>query len=86
MSSKMQERLAIYRPTRDKYLKEHLICEVKGCDKSSTNVHHKKGRIGELLYDIDYFLACCSTCHPQKIHFTHVKWAIEMGYILNSKK
>ena len=82
----MQKELAIYRTIKEKYLKEHLRCEVEGCDKASTNVHHRKGRIGKLLYDIEWFMAVCSSCHPFKIHFTHTAWARKMRYLLNSKK
>ena len=80
--SKLRD-LVIYRPIRDKFLKENPICQVRGCNNDTTNNHHRKGRIGDLLYNVKWFMACCSTCHPQKIHFTQVKWAKEMGYILN---
>lgn len=81
ISDKKLEELAIYRPLRDKYLAEHPICEVKGCGRKTTNLHHKKGRIGKLLFDTEYFMACCELCHPQKIHNNPV-WSRENGYLI----
>ena len=80
-SKKKLNQLAEYRPKRDKYLKEHPICEVKGCGRSTTNLHHKAGREGKLLIMVEYFMACCDICHPKKIH-ENPEWARENGYIL----
>lgn len=74
-------RLAIYNKKRDKYLKDFQTCEVDGCNNNSTNVHHKGGRVGALLLYEDWFMATCSECHPQKIHFTQNEWAREKGYL-----
>lgn len=82
VSQKQLDRLAKYRPIRDKYLKEHPECEVHDCNKSSTNIHHKKGREGSLLWDADFFLACCETCHPKRIH-ENPEWAYEYGYLIS---
>lgn len=81
IADKRLERLKEYRIKRDKYLKDNPKCEVKGCSNDTTNLHHKKGRIGELLSDERYFMACCSTCHPKRIH-ENPKWARENGYLL----
>ena len=82
LSAKQEARLAKYRPIRDKYLKEHTECEVYDCNKSSTNIHHKKGREGSLLWDTEFFLACCETCHPKRIH-ENPEWAYEHGYLIS---
>lgn len=82
VSRKRLGELAEYRKRRDKYLKENPICEVRGCNNATTNLHHKAGRVGKLLTDVRYFMACCSSCHPRKIHETHPKWAEEQGYII----
>lgn len=84
-SAKKAEDLKKYRPIRDAYLKEHRYCEVHDCGKLSTNLHHRAGRKGSLLYDTEYFMACCSTCHPQRIH-ENPEWARENGYILTVSK
>lgn len=80
-SQKKLKDLATYRPLRDEYLINNPICEVHDCNKPTTNLHHKKGRRGPLLYDVKYFMACCETCHPKRIH-ENPAWAREHGYIL----
>jgi len=82
VSKKRLEQLAKYRPLRDTYLKEHPICEVHDCDKPSNNLHHKKGREGSLLTDVRFFMACCETCHPKRIH-ENPEWAYKHGYLIS---
>lgn len=81
VSNKRLEELAIYRPLRDKYLAEHPICEVKGCERKTTNLHHKNSRVGKMLYATEYFMACCELCHPKGIH-ENPEWARENGYLI----
>lgn len=53
--------LAKYRPLRDKYMSEHLVCEC--CQiKPATDLHHKKPR-AYYLCDISVFCALCRECH-----------------------
>lgn len=80
-STKRQAELREYRKVRDEYMRDHKQCEVDGCNKRSTNIHHKAGRIGNLLTDVNYFMACCSECHPKKIH-ENPSWAREKGYLI----
>ena len=95
VSQAMLNDLAIYRPIRDKYLSEHPICEVADCNNPTTNLHHKAGRTGyfdeesrfkglKLLWDVRFFMACCSQCHPKRIH-ENPKWAYENGYLVKTK-
>lgn len=84
-SDKKLKELAKYRKKRDNYLTEHPVCEVYDCAKPSTNLHHKAGRDGSLLTDERYFMACCSSCHPQRIHFESPAWARESGYLITIK-
>jgi len=69
-----------YAKVRVEYLESHPECEVCGWFHSF-QIHHKKGRIGELLTDTKYFLAVCYTCH-QKIEMWP-KWAKEKSYSLS---
>lgn len=64
-SSKREVQDAVYSVLRIKFLKEHIMCEahLPGCTQSSTDVHHKRGRIGTLLTEIKYWLAVCRHCH-----------------------
>jgi hypothetical protein len=52
-----------YAKIRKVYLFCHPVCEVIGCGCESTEIHHKKGRVGELLTDERFFLAVCRPHH-----------------------
>lgn len=54
------------------------MCQVDGCCRYAQEVHHRKGRLGDLLTDTKYFLAVCGICH-NKIEL-QPKWAKENGY------
>lgn len=63
-----------YRTSRKEYLENHVCCEAKlpGCicptieyDNSVLQIHHKRGRIGEDLFDKTHFLAVCPKCHAE---------------------
>lgn len=66
-----------YRIVRDQYLLENFKCE-KCLYAASTEVHHKKGRTGDLLADVAYFMAVCRDCH-QFIELNPVT-ALKMGW------
>ncbi len=61
-SKNMEKELAKYRPLRDKYMKEHPICEYKGCKKPSQDLHHKARR-GKNLSNVSTFMAVCRNHH-----------------------
>ena len=84
VSTKKLKELSEYRVKRDSFMKINIYCQVKGCGKGSTNLHHKAGRNGSLLTNVKYFMACCSDCHPRRIHFEqdYEGWSRENGYIL----
>jgi hypothetical protein len=83
VSDKRLGELALYRENRDPYLKENVVCEVRECNNPSTHVHHKNGRIGKMVYNIEYFMAVCDDCHPEKIHFNPgTKWSRPEGYLI----
>lgn len=80
VSEKRKTELAEYRKERKSYLSLHPICQV--CNISeTTEIHHKKGKIGKLLYNPLYFLAVCRPCH-NKIE-NNPEWSKENGYSLN---
>jgi hypothetical protein len=81
IADKRAEELAIYRKTRDAYLKEITECEVHDCNNKATHIHHKNGRRGKMLYDSNYFMSVCNACHPQKIH-ENPEWSRAMGYLI----
>lgn len=83
ISLKSVKRMAeerLYLKKKKEYLTAHIRCEVKGCNRVSEDVHHKKGRVGKLLYDERYFLAVCRDHHT--LIECSPDWAIENGYSL----
>lgn len=81
VSDKQAKRLREYAKVRKKYMSEHDICEVKECNRTATDIHHRKGRIGSLLTDTVYFMAVCRQCH--RIIEDSPHYAKENGYSLN---
>ena len=51
VSASRLEALKIYRRARDKYFKEHPVCEFPGCTSKDITLHHKRGRVGSFLTD-----------------------------------
>lgn len=64
VSNKKQKLDKEYSLLRKKYLSDNPFCEANlpGCQKYSTDIHHKKGR-GEFYLDITTFLSVCRKCH-----------------------
>jgi hypothetical protein len=65
ISNKQAARLRKYRPIAKKFKEEHPECEarIKGCQFHTHHVHHRAGKIGELLFKVAFFLPCCWFCH-----------------------
>lgn len=66
ISDKQKVRLARYRVARDEYMRQHGVCQAqldRICTYKATDLHHRAGRVGELLWDTRYFLAVCRGCH-----------------------
>lgn len=55
------------------------MCEVCG-EEAATQVHHKAGREGDDLTDINKFLGTCDGCQ-RHVH-ENPEWAFERGYML----
>lgn len=62
-SDKKIKELAVYRKERDKYFKDHPICEFPECQSTDIQLHHSRGRCGSLLTDSSYFKSLCDTHH-----------------------
>ena len=69
-----------YKIVRPKYLEEHPICECCG-ERKSMQIHHKKGRRGQLLIEVRFFMAVCLLCHGRIEK--EKGWAFSMGYRLD---
>jgi hypothetical protein len=65
-SQKRSKEERLYSGKRVIFLQENPMCQahLPGiCTKHATEVHHKKGRIGELLLNILLWLGVCHACH-----------------------
>lgn len=65
-SEKLKAKTIEYLKVRAEYMNKHQKCEAGiVCNKLNfaTDCHHKKGKIGELLVNSDFFLAVCRDCH-----------------------
>jgi hypothetical protein len=78
VSAKKKQGLKEYKKVRADYLSKHPICQVDGCRRFASEIHHRAGRTGALLCNVTHFLAVCRTCH-QRIELQPA-WAKEMGY------
>ena len=73
-----------YLKKRKDFLYYHPLCQAKIpniCTTHATDVHHKQGRIGQLLTDETKFLAVCRQCHDWIE--THPKEAKELGFSIS---
>ena len=81
VSQKMKVRNLQYQVLRIEFLgkKENQICPIT--KTKTTDIHHKKGRIGSLLLDTRYWVALSREGH--KYVEEHPDWAKENGYSLS---
>ncbi len=80
VSKKREKEMRLYRPLRGRFLQEHPFCQVVGCAPlCAMEVHHRDGRNGKRLLNVDKFVAVCRRCH-RKIH-DNPKWAKEQGLL-----
>ena len=79
VSKKRAAQLREYSKLRKVFMEHHPICEVCG-HATATDIHHRDGRTGERLNDVNYFLAVCRSCHHD-IHASPA-WAGVEGYLL----
>lgn len=64
-SKKRAKQERSYSVLRKQFLEANPECEakLKVCTIEATQVHHRKGRIGENLLDVSTWVACCGACH-----------------------
>lgn len=81
VSKKRQIENAKYSVLRIEFLgkPENRICPIT--NQPTTDIHHKKGRIGSLLLDTRYWIALSREGH--KFVEENPEWAKENGYSLN---
>ena len=79
ISDKRMAQMKMYRQVRDEYMMSHPKCEV--CNNDASDLHHKRGRVGDYYTDIKHFLSVCRSCHT-KIE-ENPEWAKRFGYSEN---
>lgn len=82
-SRKESARVARYNKAREiVFERSGGSCEARtpDCRGVSDQVHHRKGRDGDLVDDIDYLLAACWACHNY-IH-RHPAESYERGWMI----
>jgi hypothetical protein len=80
-SQKRSKEERLYAAKRIIFIQEHPMCEahISGiCTEYATEVHHKKGRIGDDLLDETHWLALCHMCHDYIEN--HREFAMEKGF------
>jgi hypothetical protein len=83
LSPKRKGEFQEYLKKRKIFLEKHPICEAKIpgiCMYKASDVHHMKGRIGDLYLDERYWKALCRICH--EYCETHKQEALERGLSL----
>ena len=60
-SANRKKQIKIYNSLRAEFLSKYPRCE--WCKMPATEIHHKKGRMGEMLNETKYFMSVCRTCH-----------------------
>lgn len=87
ISKGQRQRIAKYSLVRAEYLAKQKVCEVQipgVCNGTVSEIHHMRGKIGDLLTDENNFIAVCRFCHKQ-IEL-HPDWAKDMGFSLSRLK
>jgi len=78
MSKSRAKLVKLYSKLREIHLLEVSVCEA--CrSRAASEIHHKRGRVGELLNDRTHWISVCRVCHDL-IHRCP-KWAAEKGYL-----
>lgn len=86
-SEEGKARLDMYYPIRDLYMRQNPCCQAHGIcfpDEPSTlatEIHHRKSRDGDLLYDVRFFLSVCRRCHERIT--IESEWAYNEGLSLS---
>lgn len=73
----------IYLTLRNVFLENHPNCEANlpGCKRVASEVHHKKGRRGMTLNEVEFWLPLCRNCHDW-IHL-NIDKSLQMGLIMS---
>jgi hypothetical protein len=90
-SVKMTAKMKTYNVLRKEFLTDNPVCQcviagkrLECCQYEATDIHHKKGKLGEMLNDARYWMALCRLCH---CHIEKERtWAMEHGFLISRNK
>lgn len=81
VSKQRARQLREYRPARDAFLAEHPVCQFPpGCDRATTELHHRRGRRGLRLLDQTWWAASCAF-HNDYAE-THTGESLAVGWLI----
>ena len=76
-------RQAVYLAIRKLFLERHGFClrcaAHDGRVVKATEIHHQRGKLGMLLFDVRHFSPLCSGCH-REVH-DHPEQAVKDGWL-----
>jgi hypothetical protein len=78
VSPKRAGQIAEYVKLKREYIALYPVCEVPECDLKAVEIHHQRGKEGERLTDVNYFMSVCRKHHEEMTE--HSKDAIDKGY------
>lgn len=86
VSPRQSKRLREYAKVRAEFFNnpDNILCRVcakEGHGRLATEIHHRRGRQGSLLFDVRWFLPTCPK-HHRMIH-DNVAWALKEGWMLS---
>ena len=80
-SLKRQRELRRYAHLRRDFFTRRLWCEFPlGCDRPAAVVHHRRGRFGGRLNDVDWWAASC--VEHNDYAETHTGHSLEIGWLV----
>jgi hypothetical protein len=81
VAPKRARELREYRPLRDAFLAEHPWCQFPGgCDRATTELHHRRGRRGLRLLDQAWWAASCAMHND--FAETRTGEALDLGWLV----
>lgn len=88
MSQKRKKEVAIYQKKRIEFLNrsENQICFIEGCNKNSTTIEHRAGRIGKNYLDESTWAGCCLQCNLELERNPEMSKKYQLSKIHDGKK
>lgn len=81
ISLNRQRQIRTYRKQRERFLDAHPWCQFPdGCDRPTAVVHHRRGRFGSRLNDVEWWAASC--VEHNDYAETHTGHSLEIGWLV----